>query len=303
MDIRQLLYFAEVVKWKSFSKAGESLHITQPTISKMIKSLENELGVTLLERSTKKVELTDMGDVVYRQALNVFQSMESLEAELADVRQVQKGHIRIGFPPMIGYNFIPQILAEFHKLHPQITIQISENGARKVEQAIDEGDIDLGIVVLPVNTDVFEFLPVVEEHLMLVVHPGHQLACCKEIPLAELKNETFIFYPENFALHYHIKEACLKAGFQPNVLCESSQWDFISEMVADNMGIAFLPNSTCKNLDSSRIKVIPLAPPGIPRHLAFIWRRNTYLKFVTREFISFVKSLLEDQIKPIITTK
>ncbi|MDQ7097114.1 LysR family transcriptional regulator [Desulfosporosinus sp. PR] len=294
MDIRQLVYFAEVVKRKGFSKAGESLHITQPTISKMIKSLEDELGLTLLERSTKKVELTDIGEVVYKHALHVVQSLESLEAELDDVRQVQKGHIRMGLLPMIGYNFISRIIAEFQKLHPQITIQILENGAREVEHCIAEGDIDLGIVVLPVSEAAFECLPVVEEHLKLVVHPTHRLASCKEIHLEELKDETFIFYPQDFALYYHIKEACLKAGFQPNVLYESSQWDFISEMVADNLGIAFLPDSICPNLDSTRIKVIPLASPGIPRHLAFIWRRNAYLKFAAREFISFAKSRLRD---------
>ncbi|WP_407311484.1 LysR family transcriptional regulator [Desulfosporosinus sp. SB140] len=292
MDIRQLVYFAEVVKRKGFSKAGEFLHITQPTISKMIKSMEDELGLTLLERSTKKVELTDIGEVVYKHALHIVQSMESLEAELDDVRQVQKGHIRMGLLPMIGYNFISRIIAEFQKLHPQITIQILENGAREVEHSISEGDIDLGIVVLPVSEAVFECLPVIEEHLKLLVHPTHRLANCQEIRLEELKDETFIFYPEDFALYYHIKEACLKAGFSPNVLYESSQWDFISEMVADNLGIAFLPDTICKKLDSSRIKVISLASPGIPRHLAFIWRRNAYLKFAAREFIGFVKSQL-----------
>ncbi|WP_088186902.1 LysR family transcriptional regulator [Desulfosporosinus sp. FKA] len=296
MDIRQLVYFAEVVKRKGFSKAGESLHITQPTISKMIKGMEDELGATLLERTTKKVELTDIGEVVYRHALNIVQSMESLEAELDDVRQVRKGYIRMGLLPMIGYNFISRIIAEFQKLHPHITIQILENGAREVEHSISAGDIDLGIVVLPVSEDVFECLPVVEEHLKLLVHPKHHLASSHEVSLEELKEETFIFYPENFALYYHIKEACQKAGFNPNVLYESSQWDFISEMVADNLGIAFLPDSICKNLDSSRIKVIPLAPPGIPRYLAFIWRRNTYLKFAAREFISFVRTQLEPVI-------
>lgn len=258
----------------------------------MIKNLEDELGTTLLERSTKKVELTDIGEVVYKHALHIVQSLKSLEEELDDVRQVRQGHIRMGLPPMIGYNFISRIIAEFQKLYPQLTIQILENGAREVEHSISEGDIDLGIAVLPVNEAVFEYLPVVEEHLKLLVHPKHRLARYNEIGLEELKEETFIFYPKNFALYYHIKEACLKAGFQPNVLYESSQWDLISEMVADNLGIAFLPDSICRNLDPSRIKVIPLAAPGIPRYLAIIWRRNTYLKFASREFISFVRSQL-----------
>lgn len=290
MDIRQLTYFVEVVKWKSFSKAGKVLHITQPTISKMVKSLEDEMGVILLERSTKKVKLTDAGEIVLHHALHLVQSIENLESELADTLQMGKGHIRMGLPQMFGYNFIPKILAGFHKLYPQVIVQIMEDGARKVEQAVIDGDLDLGIAVLPVNENIFEILPIIEEHLMLVVYPEHHLACRKEIDLSELKEELFIFYPQNFTLHFHIKEACSQAGFQPNVLYESSQWDFISEMVAEKLGIAFLPECICQNLDSRRIKIIKLKPPGIPRYLAFIWRKNTYLKFATRGFIDYARS-------------
>jgi DNA-binding transcriptional LysR family regulator len=290
MEIRQLTYFVEVVKRKSFSKAGEVLHITQPSISKMVKSMEDEMGVILLERSTKWVKLTDAGEIVFHHALHLIQSIENLESELADTQQMIKGHIRMGLPPMIGYNFIPKILAEFHKIYPQVTVQIREDGARRVEHAVIDGDIDLGIIVLPVDENIFESLPVVEEHLMLLVYPDHHLANQKVVALEELKEESFIFYPENFALHFHIKKACSLAGFQPNVLYESSQWDFISEMVAEKLGIAFLPESTCQNLDPTRIKIIPLTPPGIPRYLAFIWRRNAYLKFATRGFINYARS-------------
>ena len=287
MEIRQLKYFVEVVKWKSFSKAGEMLHITQPTISKMIKSLEDEMGVTLLDRSTKRVELTDAGEIVFRNALNLVKSIESLESELEDTLQMEKGHIRMGLPPMIGNNLIPKILAGYHKLHPQVIVQIMEDGARKVEQAVSDGDLDLGMVVLPVNETVFETLPVIEEHLVLIVYPEHRLAERQEVALEELKDEIFIFYPENFTLHFHIKEACAKAGFQLNVLYESSQWDFISEMVAEKLGIAFLPELTCQNVDPARVRIIQLKPPGIPRYLSFIWRKNAYLKFAARGFIKY----------------
>lgn len=131
MDIRHLQYFLEVARQQSFTKAAEVLYITQPTISKTVKSLEEELGITLLDRYGKKVELTDAGHVFFRQALEIEKSFRSLSSELDDLMNLKKGHLRIGLPPMVGSSFFPMIIGEFHKAYPQVTIQLFEDGAKK----------------------------------------------------------------------------------------------------------------------------------------------------------------------------
>ena len=117
IDIRQLICFVEVAKQESFTKAAETLYLTQPTISKVVKSLEDELNVSLIRRSTKKVEITDVGKVVLTQAQNIVESIQNLENELNDVLQLRKGKVNIGMPGVIGSLYFAPILHFFSTCH------------------------------------------------------------------------------------------------------------------------------------------------------------------------------------------
>lgn len=289
MDIHHLTYFLEVARCKSFTKAAQNLYITQPTISKMIKNIEEELGAVLFERLGKKVELTDAGQAILLQVQNIVHSVQNLSSELDDLRQIQRGHIRIGLPPMVGSSFFPKILGKFHEAYPNITIQLWEDGAKKVADDVANGMLDIGVTLLPIEAEVFDWFSFVEDNLMLVVHPSHRLAAQLVVRLAELAEEEIILFHENFILHDRIMQECIQSGFQPRVSYESSQWDFISEMVAANLGVAFLPSTICRELDKKRVTVLPLIEPVIPWHLAVIWRKNRYLSFAAREWLSFTR--------------
>jgi DNA-binding transcriptional LysR family regulator len=292
MEIRPLRYFVEVVRLRSFTRAAESLHISQPSISKMIKNLEDELGVVLLDRSARGVQLTDAGEVVYARATQVVGSLDDLSTELDDLLGLHRGAVRVGIPPMVGVSFFPGVLAEFHALYPHVALRLYEQGARRVEQAVAEGDLDLGIVLLPVDDEQFETFPFVQEHLQLVVHPGHPLAGRTEVSLRDLDRLPFVLFREDFALHGRIRRLCDRLGVELNIVCESSQWDFIGEMAAAGLGVALLPETICRRLDPDRVRTVPLTDPPIPWHLAVIWRRDRYLSFAARGWLDFVRSRL-----------
>ncbi|MFM1651422.1 cidABC operon transcriptional activator CidR [Brevibacillus sp. B_LB10_24] len=292
MDIRHLQYFLEVARSKSFTKAAQALHITQPTISKMIKSIEAELGVVLFDRSGKQVELTDAGQVIFSQAQPIVSSFEHLSAELGDLMNLKRGHLRIGLPPMVGASFFPRVIGSFHEKYPDVTIQLVEDGAKKVEADVENGTLDLGVVVLPTKGEIFHHFSFVNEKLRLLVHPSHPLAGRSRVSLPELSGESFILFREDFALHDRILAECIRAGFGPRVVYESSQWDFISEMVAANLGIALLPETICRELDEERVCTLRLVDPEIPWHLAVIWHKDRYLSFAAREWLRFTRDLL-----------
>ncbi|MGZ6530125.1 MAG: LysR substrate-binding domain-containing protein, partial [Tumebacillaceae bacterium] len=254
------------------------------------------LGVTLFDRTTKQIKLTDAGVVVLAQAQRIVKSLENLTTELADVMNVKKGSLRIGLPPMVGASFFPQIITEFHSHYPGITLQLLEDGGQTIEHDVLEGSLDLGVVVLPVDQEHFDFFPFANEDLMLVVHVGHPFATRSEVELAELQSEPFVFFREDFTLHHHIRAACSRAGFQPHVVCESSQWDFIGEMVAAKLGIALLPATIVREFDSTRIRSIPLASPSIPWHLGVIWRKDKYLSFAARKWMDLTRSLFTNDL-------
>ncbi|GIO68630.1 LysR family transcriptional regulator [Paenibacillus sp. JTLBN-2024] len=292
MDIRQLQYFMEVARLQSFTKAAETLYITQPTISKTIRNIEEELGVTLFDRSGKKVVLTDAGRIIYEQAQPIVKSFQSLSSELGDLKNLKKGHIRLGLPPMVGSSFFPEVIGQFHQKYPQVTMQIFEDGAKKVEVDVESGLLDIGVVVLPTDDALFHSFSFVRENLMLLVHPSHRLAdreCARLIDLAE---ENFVLFREDFALHDRIITECVKVGFQPHIVYESSQWDLISGMVAANLGIALLPETICREINRERIRIMPLVEPVIPWQLGMIWRKDRYLSYAAREWIAFTQGIL-----------
>ncbi len=290
MESRHLGYFIEVAKLLSFSKAAEKLNVTQPTLSKMVKNLEEELDVLLLDRTTKHMQLTDAGEIVLEEAQEIINLMNNISFKLTDMLKIKKGHIKIGLPPGIGSLFFPKLIKDFRWYYPHINIELKEEGAKKVEKMIEEGSIDFGFAVLPVNENLFNSHQFVKSELKLIVHSEHPLAKADKIPLDKLKNEPFLLMREDFAVHYRIREHCIQAGFNPIVIYESSQWDFISEMVANGHGVAILPEPLCQRLDPSLIKTISINEPKIPWDLAIIWRKNKYLSYATRELLKFIES-------------
>jgi DNA-binding transcriptional LysR family regulator len=296
MEIRQLNYFLHVADQLSFSKASQSLHISQPSLSKVIQIIEEELGVILFDRSTRRLQLTDDGKILVKFANTIMSSLEDLHAALAEGKQFKKGSIKLGLPPVIGVSFFPSIIAKFRNLYPQVQIQLIEEGGKIVEQSLLDGKIDLGVVVLPVNENNFETLPFVERRLSLIVNANHPLATKENIRLSALKNEQFILFKEGFSLYDRVREACISEGFEPLIAYESSQWDFIGEMVAADLGIALLPDIVCSKIDSRQIKVIPTLIPQVHWNLALIWRKNHYLSHAAKAWINFMGEMFPDKV-------
>lgn len=291
MDIHHLKYFIEVARYRNFTRAAQTLRISQPSISKMVKVLEAELGVTLLYRTTRQIELTDAGRAVLRQAQQIVSSFQNLQSELSDVLKLKTGHIVIGLPPMVGASFFPKVLGQFSQEYPGITIKLIEVGSKQVEYGIEDGSLDIGVVALPVKADALEMFSFVKEPLMVIVHSRHPFAVKQQISLKELKNEPLVLFREDFSLHDTILEKCYQKGFYPKIISESSQWDFIAEMVASQLGVAMLPRTICKDLDPHRIHSIPLVDPVIYWHLAIIWKKDKYLSFAAKEWIKFTGAL------------
>ncbi|WP_042164659.1 LysR family transcriptional regulator [Paenibacillus gorillae] len=291
MDIRHLQYINEIVKQRSFTKAAESLHIAQPTISKSIRNLENELRFELFNRDSKTVKLTDAGEVVYRYAQPILQLFDSLTAEVNDLSFLQKGTISIGLPPMAGSRFFPSVLKQFQERYPGISVQMVEYGAVRIEESVGSGNLDVGVVLTPVDTELFESIPLVREKLNVILPASHPFSGRKSIALSELSSERFILFSNEFTLHDRIIGHCRDAGFAPNIVYESSQWDFITEMVASDLGIAMLPETICRALDSEQISSVPLTDPVIPWELVMVWKREGYLSLAAKAWIAFVEEM------------
>lgn len=287
MDIRQIKTFVSVANHLNFTKASEEMYMTQSSISKIIKSLEDELDTQLFHRNPK-VELTDAGRELYSQATNIITLLENIPLEIQNLASLNKGEIRIGIPPIIGSSFFPRVIGEFKALYPNIEIKLLEEGSKIIEEKLEKGDIEIGIICsYPKNRDFYNMFKYVKSPLMVGVNINNPLAEKSIIGFKELKSENFILFREDFSLYDLIIARCMENDFDPNIICNSSQRDFIVEMVAAGLGITFLPEITCSTINREDIKFIPLEGPKIYLNLLVVWGKDRYLSYASKEWLKF----------------
>ncbi|WP_420491384.1 LysR family transcriptional regulator [Neobacillus drentensis] len=287
MELRQLQLFIEVAKHKSITKAAESMHLSQPALSKSIRVLEEELGMTLVIRTNKTSDLTDAGKIVLEYAQKMVGILSEMKTTLNDITNLSRGQITIGLPPIIGSLFFPRVIAKFHHAFPNIELNITEYGGARVVNSVEEGEFELGVAVLPIDEKQFDVYPIVEEEMKLLVFKDHRLASRKVVDIKELKEEEFIFYHEEFALNQIMRNQFIEVGFEPKILFQSSQWDLMTEMVAANLGITILPRSICNRAFNPDLRVIELKEDILWR-LAVITKKDRYISNAGRTFIDFI---------------
>jgi DNA-binding transcriptional LysR family regulator len=292
LDVQTLRYFVEVARQQGFTRASESLHVTQPAISKAVKALEEELGAPLLLRERRRVQLTDAGRVVLERALGVLDSLRVIREEVVELAGLRRGRLRIGVPPIVGVAFFPPLLAEFHQAYPGIVLELREEGSHHIEALVSNREVDVGAVVLPTDEKAFGTMPFARDQLRAVLHPSHPLARRRALALRELEGTPFVLYRPDFALHGHILDACRRSGFKPTVVNESSHWDFIVAMVAANIGVGLLPQTLCRQLDHRQVCSVRMTEPVIPWNVALIWRRDRHLPPATRAWLELARRRL-----------
>ena len=150
LNIRTLQILVEVARQGGFSRAAQTVHAVQPTVSKAVQAVEDRLGVRVFERANNGVRLTVEGEIVYRHALNILQEFEALENDVAALHNLEKGVLRIGFPPVASGILFADLLSKYRQLYPGINIELQEQGCASLEPMVLSGDLDLAVTLLPV---------------------------------------------------------------------------------------------------------------------------------------------------------
>lgn len=296
MDLNQLETFVSVSNHLSFTKASEELFITQSSVSKIIKSLEDELGALLFYR-TPDIQLTDVGKELYKHSIDIMALIDNIPTELDNLTDLKKGKIRIGIPPIIGSSFFPAIIGRFKSKYPGIEITLVEVGSKIIQEELRAGNLDVGIICsYPDQKESFEINKLLESQLLVGVHKDNPLAKKDEVSFEELKNENFVLFNKDFSLYDSIIDGCSRYGFHPKIICNSSQKDFIIEMIAAKMGVTCLPEITCENVINSDIKFIPMRKPKIYLNLMMVWKKDRYLPYACKEWIRFTAKELNTEV-------
>lgn len=298
MDIRTLRYFVEVVRQQSFTRAAEKLFVTQPTISKMLKNLEDELNCTLLIRDGRKLLLTDTGRVVFERGLAILAEFRQLEAELGDINHLNKGLLRLGIPPMVGMMMAGPI-SLFRQRYPGVELKISEFGGLTVQQAVINGELDVAMTALPVEEESgLATLSLFSHPLCVLVPRSGDWMHIDSVKPEVLAEHPLLIYNEDFALSRQLMALFSQHNVKPRIAVRSGQWDFLAAMVEAGVGIAILPQPICERLDKNTLRWVPLES-DLRWQLGMIWREGVYLSHSAQAWLECCKGFWVPSPQPL----
>jgi DNA-binding transcriptional LysR family regulator len=287
MELRPLRAFVEVVRQGGFTQAAKKVFATQSTVSKAIKHLEDEIGAPLLDRIGHRSKLTAAGEIVYQRALRMLAERNDLMAELDELRGVKRGTLRLGLPPVGSSTLFAPLFAAYHKRYPGVEIRLVEHGGERLEELLLSGEIELAASLLPVS-DTMEWQAVRREPLTVLLSTNDELSRRRSVDLPAVKHLPFILFEIGFALNRIILDACHRHGFEPNVVARSSQIDFIVELAAAGLGVAFLPQMIAEQRKHPSVSRVLLVEPDTDWHIAMVWRRGAYLSQAARAWLDVV---------------
>ena len=251
MELRQLVYFDAVVRHGGFSRAAERLRVAQPAVSAQIKQLETELGTTLLQRTTRRVTLTQAGEVFLARARQALEQLDRARADLDELSTVQRGQVRIGATLILGSLDLPSALAQFRRRYPGVRLALQTGLIAELLGTLHAGEADL--VLGPVHTGLpAHFLAdtLVDESLVLVTAAGHPLAADRAagrvVTLAAVRDEPFVCLRAGSGLHGILCAAAAADGFVPRIEFETYSPASIRELVAAGLGVALLATSAAR---------------------------------------------------------
>lgn len=286
MDIRQLEYFREVATIKSITQSAQKLYVSQPTITVALQKLEQELDIALFDRNKKQFTLTKEGALFLEKVSDILNKLQAAVTEIREHKNLQKGYLRIGIPPLVGAGLFPAIITNFASIHALLNLDILEDGSRNIREYIKQDTLDVGIINLMNLTDDFFSIPISRQELLVCLHHEHPLAEYEEIDLQQLATEKLILFNETNYNRHLIMQEFLSQDIVPRVILSTSQIATMQSLVSKNLGICFLTR-----------EVIPPSSTMVDRSLkkklflefGLAWHKEKILSPAAKAFIEFIK--------------
>ncbi len=285
MYLIQLKYFHTVARYEHMTRAAEELHIAQPSLSKVISKLEEELGVPLFDRVGRQIKLNYFGKAFYIRVERIFRELEDGKRELSDMLKNESSKISIAANNIGPFS---NLLEGYLKLYPNTIFQQTIGSITKMQHQLQNGEVDFCISSPPIEGDFIDCIPLISEEIFLFVPSNHKFAKYKEINLIEAANEPFISLKEGFGIRDLTEKLCLKAGFKPNIIYETDVSANLMEFVNSNMGIALLPILPWNYTQQNMSVPIHIKEPICNRKIALSYIKGHYLNAASIQFKDYL---------------
>jgi DNA-binding transcriptional LysR family regulator len=275
LELRHFRYFAVLAEELHFGRAARRLGIAQPPLSQQIRRLEELLGARLLDRTSRRVQLTDAGRVFQVEAVRVISGADLAVESARRAARGEAGSLRVAFAATVMFLALPRIIREFRDRFPRVHLDLREMPTGTQLAALLEGGIDLGFVREPEPDSALDVVTVMREPLRIALHKGHRLARRARVGVKDLANEPFVLFPQDLApgLHRQVMTLCREAGFVPEVVEESRELYTSVSLVEAGIGVSILPASVEK-LGWKNVRYLPIPGPAGETRIAAAWRKD-----------------------------
>lgn len=295
MELRQLKYFVAVAEERSFGRAAKRLHMSQPPLSTQIKGLEEEIGAKLLDRSTRRVDLTDSGRTFLLRAREILSAVEEAGAEARGAGLGLRGQLKIGFVSSATLSLLPPALRLFRERFGGVELDLRELASVEQLEALYEGEIRVGLVRLPLRAPEIRLESVLAEPLLVALPVGHPLEDLASIPLEEVAELPLIFFQRRLepGSHEQIVELLGRVGALPKVAQYSVHLQTVIGLVASGIGIAILAESA-RRMNREGVVYRPLDTPDATSWLGLAWLERDKSALV-ENFVQVVREVAEQE--------
>ena len=293
MEVRDLQVFISAAKHLNYTRAGEEVHLSQPSVSVRIKQLELELGVKLFEQLGKKVGLTEAGQLFLPYAHRVITAVADARHAIEDLQGLQRGSLKIGASTTPGMYIIPRTIAQFKELHPHIDVHLNIRDTREIEAGVIRNEFDFGFVGGHLAGDEIDVLSWLTDELVLIVPPAHRLARKKIVKREDLAKENFIGRELGSATRAVVVNHLREWDLQLQTIIEMENPESLKKAVQSGLGIAFISKFAVE----SEVKAKTLAKIRIPkltinRELKIVYRKDKHLGHAARTFIELAMHII-----------
>lgn len=279
MNIRDLEYLVALAEHKHFRRAADSCHVSQPTLSGQIRKLEDELGIILLERTSRKVLFTQSGLLLVNQAKTVLREVKLLKEMASNQGKEMTGPLHIGVIPTVGPYLLPYIVPTLKQTFPDLELFLYEAQTHQLLEQLETGRLDCAILASVAETEAFIEVPMFDERMLLAVPENHTWANENSIKMESLKGCEMLMLDDGHCLRSQALGYCFTAGAKENAHFQATSLETLRNMVSANAGITLMPQLAVLNEGSrTGVRYIPCTHPEPSRSIALIYRPGSPLR-------------------------
>ncbi|TBL81332.1 LysR family transcriptional regulator [Paenibacillus thalictri] len=291
MDIRQMRYFLAIASEQQITRAAKRLNMEQPPLSRQLKQMEEQLGVTLFDRSGKRLTLTPAGELLRQKAERFIHEFDETMKEVQELDEGIKGVLGIG-AVVSCISLLPSRIERFRKSYPEVTYKIWEGDHFLLADLLERRNIELVVARLPYEADAgqesYSVLPLPSDPFVAVIPAGwHSNAGTEAIQMKELADFPFLTLKTDrtVGMHERVIKECRDHGFEPQVICECSSVTIILSLVAAGIGATVFPKSVMSSFTLLGIKVLAISDTDFQSDVGVLWLKDRYLSKSARRFI------------------